>query len=143
MSRTAQHGDRVAVHYTGTLSDGSVFDSSLGGPPLEFRIGAQEVIPGFEEAVVGMAVGERKQITIPAEEAYGPYDEELIYRVPRAQVPPDLDVYPGQQLQVQAQDQSFPVTVLEVTDQYVVLDANHPLAGQDLTFDIELVAIQP
>ncbi|MCS7081414.1 MAG: peptidylprolyl isomerase [Bacteroidetes bacterium] len=142
MAHVAQLGDRVRVHYTGTLQDGSIFDSSLGGPPLEFLLGAQEVIPGFERAVLGMAVGERKRVTIPAEEGYGPYDEDLIYHVPRSQVPPDLQVYPGQQLQLQAQTQSFLVTVLEVTDQYVVLDANHPLAGQELTFEIELLAIE-
>ena len=139
----AQSGDTVAVHYTGTLSDAQVFDSSEGREPITFTLGAGQVIPGFEQGVAGMSPGDKKTIHIPAEQAYGPHDERLVLDVDRAQFPPDVEPEVGQQFQVQQQDgQSLMVTVTGVTPSHVQLDANHPLAGQDLTFEIELVEIQ-
>ncbi|MBK9710431.1 MAG: peptidylprolyl isomerase [Kouleothrix sp.] len=138
----AQRGDTVKVHYTGRLPNETVFDSSRSREPLEFTIGAGEVIPGFELAVVGMQPGESKMTTITANEAYGSYDEDMILEVDRAQLPPDTSPEVGQQYQVSQQDGGFMVvTVTEVSDASVTLDANHPLAGQDLTFDIELMEI--
>ncbi len=138
----AKVGDTVRVHYIGTLDDGTVFDSSMGREPLEFTLGENEVIPGFEEAVIGMEPGERKSITIPSDEAYGPYYEDMVLTVDRSEFPPDLELEVGQRLQVrQADGYVFAVTVTEITDDEVTLDANHPLAGEDLTFAIELVEI--
>lgn len=138
----AQQGDRVRVHYTGKLQDGTVFDSSLEREPLEFVIGDGEIIPAFEKAVIGMAEGEKKTVVIPSEEAYGPRREELMLRVGNEHIPPDLKPYVGQQLEmVQADGQSVIVTVVEVDEEGLLLDANHPLAGQDLTFEIELVEV--
>jgi len=139
--QTAQAGDTVQVHYTGTLSDGTVFDSSQGREPLQFTLGAGEVIPGFEKAVAGMSVGERKTVTIPADEAYGARSPQAILQVPRQQFPQEIDPQPGLQLVMQRSDgHQIPVVVVEVTETHVVIDANHPLAGHDLTFEIELVA---
>lgn len=138
----AKMGDTVAVHYTGRLTDGTVFDSSAGQEPLEFAIGSGNVIPGFEQAVIGMNLGDSKTTTIPADEAYGPYYEERVLVVDRQQIPAELPVEIGSQLQIQQQDgMAIPVIVTDVTESEVVLDANHPLAGEDLTFEIELVAI--
>jgi peptidylprolyl isomerase len=137
----AKAGDTVRVHYTGTLDDGTEFDSSAGREPLEFTLGAGQVVPGFDAAVTGMRIGERKTVTIPAAEAYGEPRQELLLTVPRAQVPPNVQPRVGQRLQVGRGDQAFPVVVHEVTDEHVVLDGNHPLAGQDLTFALELVEI--
>ncbi|MBF2001604.1 MAG: peptidylprolyl isomerase [Synechococcales cyanobacterium C42_A2020_086] len=138
----AKMGDTVAVHYTGRLTDGTVFDSSAGQEPLEFAIGSGNVIPGFEQAVIGMNLGDSKTTTIPADEAYGPYYEERVLVVDRQQIPAELPVEVGSQLQIQQQDgMAIPVIVTDVTESEVVLDANHPLAGEDLTFEIELVAI--
>lgn len=138
----AKQGDTVKVDYTGKLDDGTVFDSSHGGVPLEFTIGAGQVIPDFEEAVVGMQPGDSKTITTPADRAYGPHDENMVVQVDREMVPPDLDLQVGMQLEMsQANGMVIPVMVTNLTDNSVTLDANHPLAGQDLTFDIELVAI--
>jgi FKBP-type peptidyl-prolyl cis-trans isomerase 2 len=139
----AQQGDTVKVHYTGTLADGTVFDSSVGREPLEFTLGAGEVIPGFDEGVTGMAPDEERTITIPCAQAYGAPREELVGAVPRDQFPDDITPEPGMQLQMMLPTgQPIMVLVREVTDANVVLDANHPLAGQDLTFALKLVEIK-
>lgn len=138
----AQLGDTVTVHYTGRRSDDTVFDSSRDREPLEFTIGAGQVIPGFEEAVVGMQPGEHKTATIPADQAYGAYQEDLVLEVDRGQFPPGADPQVGQQFQVGFPDgQSGIVTVREVSGDMITLDANHPLAGEDLHFDLDLIAI--
>ena len=138
----AKTGDTVKVHYTGKLEDGSVFDSSNDKPPLEFTLGEQRVIKGFEDGVMGMAVGDSKTIEIPCEEAYGPSREEMIIEVTKDQFPPDITPEVGQGLELRQEDgQSLMVMVTDVSEEYITLDANHPLAGKDLTFDIELVAI--
>lgn len=138
----AKAGDHVKVHYTGRLQDGTIFDSSRDREPLEFTLGEGEVIPGFEQAVMGMEPGETKTVTITAEEAYGPRRDDLLIEVGRDQVAPGLDLFVGQQLQLRLQDgRIIPVTVAALTEETVTIDANHPLAGEDLTFEIELVAI--
>lgn len=138
----ANQGDTVKVHYTGRLDDGTVFDTSSGREPLEFTIGTGQIIAGFEEAVVGMNTGESKTTMIPADAAYGPHRDELVLEVDRNQFPPHLDPQVDQQLQIrQGDNQTIIVTVTDVSDASVTLDANHPLAGKDLTFDIELVAV--
>lgn len=141
MAQQAQAGDTVRVHYTGTLGDGQVFDSSRGREPLEFTLGGGQVIPGFDEGVSGMSPGEARTVTIPSDQAYGQRSEDLLFVVPRAQFPEHLDPQPGQQLQMSQGDQVAIVTVVDVTEQGVILDANHPLAGKDLTFELELVEI--
>jgi peptidylprolyl isomerase len=138
----AKTGDTVQVHYTGTLDDGTVFDSSVGGSPLEFTVGAGQVIPGFEQAVVGMQVGESRQAQIPADQAYGTYRDELVFTVQKTQFPEGFAPEVGEQYQVSGADgQAMVVSVREVTPGEVTLDANHPLAGRDLNFDIQLVAV--
>lgn len=139
---TAKKGDKVKVHYTGRLKDGTQFDSSAGRAPLEFEVGAGMMIKGFDAAVDGMAVGEKVTAEIPAAEAYGPVNPELMLDVPRTNLPPDLNPQVGQQLgMTQPNGQQVPVKVKEVHDDKVVIDANHDLAGKDLIFDIELVEI--
>ena len=140
-TQQAKAGDTVRVHYTGTLDDGTEFDSSAGRDPLEFTLGAGQVVPGFDAAVTGMRVGERKTVTIPAADAYGEPRQELLLTVPRAQVPPNVQPRVGQRLQVGRGAQAVPVDGHEVTEEHVILDGNHPLAGQDLTFALELVEI--
>ncbi len=138
----AKQGDTVKIHYTGTLEDGTVFDTSEGRDPLSFTLGSGQVIQGFDDAVTGMVRDEKKKVTIPSDKAYGPRNEELMLQVPREQVPQDLNPEKGQHLQMQGpNNQPVVVVVAEVTDEYVVLDANPPLAGKDLTFEIELVEI--
>lgn len=138
----AKKGDQVKVHYTGTLEDGTTFDSSEGRDPLAFEIGAGMMIPGFDAAVNGMNIGDKVTIDIPSAEAYGEAQKELIIDVPKDQVPADMKPEVGQALSVnQPNGQPMPVVVLEVTDEKIVLDANHPLAGKDLKFAIELVEI--
>ncbi|MFA7346562.1 MAG: FKBP-type peptidyl-prolyl cis-trans isomerase [Desulfurivibrionaceae bacterium] len=138
----AKKGDSVKIHYTGTLADGTVFDSSAGREPLGFTLGGGQVIAGFEEAVLGMAVGDKKTVTIPSHKAYGEKNLELVIEVPRNQVPPDLNPEVDQKLQMGGPNgELVVVTVVAVDDQVVVLDANPPLAGKDLTFALELVAI--
>ena len=138
----AQLGDTVKVHYTGKLEDGTVFDSSAERDPLEFSLGEGRVIAGFEEAVVGMSPGDSKSASIPADQAYGPYRQEMVMVVDRQQIPADLSVNVGQQLQIrQKSGEAIPVIVTDVSESKVTLDANHPLAGRDLTFDIRLVEI--
>jgi peptidylprolyl isomerase len=140
--RPAQPGDTVHVHYTGTLADGSEFDSSRDRTPLEFTLGTGQVVPGFERAVTGMNVGEMKTVTIPSADAYGPRRDELLLEVPRAQIPPHITPTVGQRYQVGAGDRAVPVVVSAVADDVVVLDGNHPLAGEDLTFALHLVDIR-
>lgn len=138
-----KNGDTVKVHYHGRLEDGTTFDSSEGRNPLEFEVGAGNVIKGFDEGVLGMQKGEKKTIHIPAEDAYGPSVPENIIEFPRSQFPEDMKPENGMQLNLRSQDgQSFPVVITEVRDDVVVLDANHPLAGKALIFDVELVEIQ-
>jgi peptidylprolyl isomerase len=138
----AKRGDTVHVHYKGSLEDGSVFDSSEGGDPLEFTIGAGEVIPGFEDAVLGMNAGDRKRETILAERAYGERQNELIFKVDRGQIPPGTEVELGDMLRIGFPDgQNASVQVIELDDRSVTLDANHPLAGKTLIFDLELVGL--
>jgi len=135
-------GDKIKVHYTGKLDDGTVFDSSKEREPLEFTVGDGKIIPGFEEAVIGMQPGESKTIKIEAEKAYGPYREELVAEVEKTKFPEDVKPEAGQQLQVKQENgQVIIVTVLGSTDTHVKLDANHPLAGKDLTFELELVEV--
>jgi len=139
---TAKDGDSVKIHYTGTLEDGTTFDSSAGQDPLEFTLGSGQVIVGFEEAVAGMKKGEKKNVTIPADKAYGQRNEEMVITAPRDQVPKDINPKVGQQLQMAGPDnQPIIVRVTEVAEEHILLDANPPLAGKDLIFDIELVAI--
>lgn len=141
MSDIAKRGDTVRIHYTGTLRDGQVFDSSEGRTPLEFTLGSGQVIPGFDDAVTGMHVGEKKTVTIAAEDAYGPRREQLQMRVDPSQFPPGVAPAVGQQFQVEDDGRAMVVTVAEVSDEGILLDANHPLAGEDLTFALELVEI--
>ena len=138
---SAKSGDTVRVHYTGKLDDGSVFDSSDGRDPLEFTVGSGQVIPGFDQAVAGMSPGDERQVKIPAAEAYGDRKDDLVIVVERAQLPPDIDPTVGQQLQLSQEGRAFVVTVADVNEQNITLDANHPLAGRDLTFDLQLVDI--
>lgn len=138
----AKDGDSVKIHYTGTLDDGTVFDSSQGREPLEFVIGSGMVIPGFEKAAVGMETGDSKKFTITSDEAYGQRNDELIYVVDRSELPDNIDPEPGMALEAQGPDgQPFRLNVTAVEDTKVTLDANHPLAGMDLTFEIELVEV--
>ena len=138
----AKEGDNVKVHYTGKLDDGSVFDSSVERQPLEFTVGQGKLIPDFEQAVVGMEPGDSKTINIQSDNAYGPYHKEMVMEVERKNLPPNLEPRVDQQLQVQQENgQEFVVTVTEVTDTTVTLDGKHPLAGKDLTFEIQLVEI--
>jgi len=138
----AKEGDTVKVHYTGKLDDGTEFDSSAGRDPLEFAIGTRTLIPGFEEAVVGMTVGDSKTVQIASEEAYGPHHQEAVQTVPRSEIPAQIDLSVGNVLQATAPNgQQMALTVVELTEEAVTLDANHPLAGKDLTFEIELVEI--
>ncbi len=140
----AKNGDQVKVHYTGKLDDGTVFDSSEGREPLEFTLGQGQVIPGFESAVVGMQTGENRTTNIPSEEAYGPHYQEMVLVGPKSQFPATVNPQVGDQLQLrQPNGQSFMVNVTEITPDSVTLDANHPLAGKDLTFDTKLVQINP
>lgn len=138
----ATAGNTVRIHYTGTLEDGSVFDSSEGRDPLEFTVGSGQIIPGLDRAIDGMAAGEQKTVTIPATEAYGEYQAEAKQDVPREQIPADIPLDPGTMLNMQTPDgRQVPVQVAEVTEETVTLDANHPLAGKDLTFAVELVSV--
>ncbi len=138
----AKSGDTVQVHYRGTLDDGSEFDASAGRDPIEFTIGGGMVIAGFDQAVTGMAVGDRKTVTIPSDEAYGPKRAELMQQVERGAFPPDLDLEPGRQLQASGPEgENVVLTVVEFNDDFVTVDLNHPLAGENLTFELEMVAI--
>jgi peptidylprolyl isomerase len=138
-----QSGDTVKVHYTGRLDDGRVFDSSKEKAPLELTLGREQVIPGFEQAVTQMEPGEAKTVTVPAEKAYGPRRPELVLAVDRTEIPESIDLAVGQKLKIQRNDGLVTVvSVAGVSDEKVTLDANHPLAGEDLTFDLELVEVR-
>ncbi|WP_370227412.1 peptidylprolyl isomerase [Cognatishimia sp.] len=145
MTQETQHaksGDTVQIHYTGTLDDGSTFDSSAGREPLQFTLGSGQVIKGFDDGVTGMAVGEKKTIHIPCEDAYGPINPAMMQDVPREQIPDEIPLELGMMLQMQGQaGDVIPVTVANITDDTVTLDANHMLAGKDLTFELELVSV--
>ena len=144
MMTQAKRGDRVRVHYSGSLDDGTLFDSSRQRDPLEFTLGEGQLIKGFELAVDGMAAGEDKTITIPAAEAYGPHRDELVSELPRTQVPAEIELKQGLQLEAQNPDGKVVRFVVAAFDgENVTLDGNHPLAGQDLTFEIEVVEILP
>ncbi|TMM55348.1 FKBP-type peptidyl-prolyl cis-trans isomerase [Sulfitobacter sabulilitoris] len=135
-------GDTVQIHYTGTLLDGTTFDSSQGRDPLEFTVGSGQIIPGLDTALPGMEVGDKKTVQVPSDEAYGPLNPEMRQAVPREGIPAEIPLDIGTQLQMQTPDgQAMPVTVVEVDEATVTLDANHPLAGKDLKFDIELVKV--
>lgn len=140
---TAQNGNTVRVHYTGTFDDGEVFDSSLEREPLEFTLGEGSVIPGFDAGVVGMKTGENKKITIPCKEAYGERDDNAIAVIDRTQLAPGFEPQAGQQLSARRSDGAVAVvTVTKVEENAITVDANHPLAGKDLTFDLTLVEIK-
>lgn len=138
----AKKGDTVKVHYTGALDDGTVFDSSNGRDPLEFTVGEGAVIQGLEEAVEGMSPGEEKTVKVGADRAYGPHHEEMVVDVERKRIPSDIKPEVGLKLQISREDGKIsPVTVTGVTEEKVTLDANHPLAGKDLTFEIKLLDV--
>ncbi|MEA3224134.1 MAG: peptidylprolyl isomerase [Thermodesulfobacteriota bacterium] len=138
----AKHGDMVKIHYTGRLEDGTVFDTSIDREPLQIKLGENQVIQGFEKAIIGMNLDESKTFTIPSDEAYGPYREEMLLDMPKNEFPPNIQPEIGQQLELrQENDQAIIVTVSKVSESDVTLDANHPLAGEDLTFDIQLIEI--
>ena len=138
----AEKGDTVEVHYTGRLQDGTVFDSSEKRGAVTFELGKKQMIPGFEKAVEGMEPGESKTATIPAAEAYGPRLSQLTFTMPREQLPADFHAEAGQVMRMQYRDgREMNVVITEVRDDAILMDGNHPLAGQDLTFDIELVKI--
>ncbi|MBK5930801.1 FKBP-type peptidyl-prolyl cis-trans isomerase [Halochromatium salexigens] len=138
----AKSGDTVKVHYTGTLSDGTEFDSSRGQEPLEFTLGQGQMISGFEDAVLGMALGENKTVTLASEEAYGERNEAMVQEVPRSAIPPEIELTEGMLLQAQGPDgETLRFTVADFNEEAVTVDGNHPLAGRDLTFQLELVQI--
>jgi peptidylprolyl isomerase len=138
----AKHGDTVNLHYTGTLDDGRVIDTSVGTEPLQFTLGENRFIADFEQAVVGMNPGESKNIRIPADKVFGQYREEMVVVVNQKEFPENIKPCVGLQLDViQGDGQKFPVTVIDVSNESVTLDANHPLAGKDLIVDIQLIEI--
>lgn len=141
MSR-AKRGDSVHVHYTGKLEDETVFDSSEGRDPLTFQLGKGQVIPGFETAVMGMESGEKKTVTIPSADAYGPRVEQLVFSAPRSNLPPGYDPQLGEMMRLETKDgRQMDVVIVHADGEMVKMDGNHPLAGKDLVFDIELVRI--
>ena len=137
-----KQGDTVRIHYTGTLLDGNVFDSSDGRDPLEFVVGSGQIITGLDSAMPGLSVGDKKRVEIACVDAYGPINPAMRQDIPREGIPDDIPLEPGTQLQMQTPDgQALPVTVVDANEATVTLDANHPLAGQDLVFEIEVVSI--
>lgn len=138
----AKSGDTVRIHYTGTLTNGTQFDSSAGRDPLEFELGAGQIIPGLEAEIDGMTVGEKKTVTVPADQAYGARVEEAVHEVERTQIPDDISLEVGAELQASGQDgRTMRLRVVGLTEEHVTLDANHPLAGEDLVFEVELLEI--
>jgi peptidylprolyl isomerase len=135
-------GDIVSLHYKGTLNDGTIFDSSEGREPLEFEVGSGMVIKGFDDGVMGMAIGEKKDIHIGIEEAYGPANEEMIFKFDKAGIPSDVPLEVGGTLNMHDGQQAIPVIIREIAEDHVLMDANHPLAGQELNFALELVSIK-
>ena len=143
MTAEVRKGDTVLVHYTGKLTDGTIFDTSEGREPLEFAVGSGQVIAGFDEAMIGMTVGQSKVVHIPVDKAYGARNDEMVMTAPLEQVPPDLNPELGMRLEMGGVNgELIRVVVTEITDSHITLDANPPLAGQDLTFTIELVEIR-
>jgi FKBP-type peptidyl-prolyl cis-trans isomerase 2 len=139
---TVKTGDSVKVHYKGTLKDGQLFDSSEGRDPLELKIGEGMVIKGFDNALMNMTIGEKKSVTIPVEEAYGHKSDDMIIKMPKDQVPAEMDPKVGQELHLTDEGGNIiPVLVIDITATELILDANHPLAGEDLNFDLELISI--
>ena len=139
---TIENGKLVTLHYTGTLEDGQVFDTSEGKDPLSFVVGEKKMIPGFEKNILGMQVGEEKEFTLQPEEAYGQYNEQLKQKVPRANIPQDIEVKIGTMLALKdPQGRMFPAKVIEIAGEEVVLDLNHMLAGKTLTFKVKIVSI--
>lgn len=137
-----KNGDTVRVHYHGKLTDGTTFDSSEGRDPLEFQVGSGQVIKGFDDALVNMQIGEKKTVNIPVDQAYGQRNDDMMMEYPKSEFPDDMKPEAGMELHMSDnQGHVFPVVVTEVQEDVVVLDANHPLAGKDLTFEIELVSI--
>lgn len=138
----AKHGDTVRIHYTGRLTDGTQFDSSANRDPLEFQLGSGQIIKGLDDQVQGMAVGDKQTVTIPADAAYGPHRPEGVQIVPREQIPDGVDVSIGARLQATGGDgNAMTLTVVNASDAEITVDANHPLAGKDLVFDVELVEV--
>ncbi len=139
----AQDGDVIKVHYTGTLKDGTIFDTSRGRQPLEFTLGAGQLIPGFENAVRGMSIGQSKTVTIPPEEAYGPFRDDLIFTIDKGRLPDSSNPEIGQQLKIELSGNiSTQAIITDVSETTITVDANHHLAGKDLTFEIEVVEIR-
>ena len=140
---TVEKGNKVKIHYRGTLTDGTIFDESFQREPLEFMVGSGMVIPGFENGIIGMQVGEKRKIFIPAAEAYGTRTDELIIEFPKENIPEDVSLSVGDMMQLQlTPDHTVAVEVIEIKDESVVFDANHSLADQDLNFEIELISIE-
>lgn len=138
----AKSGDTVRIHYIGKFTDGTEFDSSTGQPPLEFVLGAGQILSGLDKEIDGMEIGSHQTVTVPAEEAYGAHDPAKVHALPRSAVPSDIDLKPGLQLQTRTPDgNTIPLVVTEIDEQVVTVDANHPFAGKDLVFDVELVEI--
>ncbi len=138
----AKQGDTVKVHYTGKFEDGTVFDSSANSNPLEFTLGEGQMIPGFEHAVIGMGIGESKTIKIPMDQAYGPHRKEMVFEFDRKKAPANFNPEVGQQIRMSRADgKIFMVTVVDISEMALTLDGNHPLAGKDLFFDIQLLEI--
>jgi peptidylprolyl isomerase len=142
MSQSVKKGDTVKIHYTGRIKDGPVFDSSVERDPLEFEIGSGSIIKGLEKAVVGMKPGEKKEISVPPEEGYGDLDQKLLFDMPKEKIPADIKPEVGMRLQlVNSKGQTIPVLITEIKDESIKIDANHPLAGKELIFNIELLQI--
>jgi len=138
----AKAGDTVRVHYEGQLSDGTIFDSSLEREPIEFILGQDTVIPGFEQAVIGMEVGESKDVSIPPEEGFGEYSEDLVVNIEKTILPPDINPELGMQLEVSSEEETPRVfTIADIAEDSITLDGNHPLAGKEIAFKIELLEI--
>ena len=142
MAKVAKRGDSIKVHYTGRFENGQVFDSSIGRDPIEFEIGAGMIIRGFENAVISMKPGEKKTVTVLPEDGYGNYDENLLLEMPKDKIPGNINLEVGLELQlVNKQGNALPVVVKEILEKTIKLDANHPLAGKVLVFDLELLEI--
>ncbi len=137
-----EDGKTVAIHYEGTLKDGSVFDSSKGKEPFEFVFGSGSIIPGLEKGLAGLQEGDKKKITVEAKDAYGERNPEAVQKVEKNQLPEDIKPEVGMQLMAQTQTGQIPVTITEVEEEYITVDFNPPLAGEDLTFDVEVISVK-